>query len=1164
MKNHTTLARRAGALTVLGALGASILTSLPAAAEGEAAAPDLFITEYVEGSSYNKALEIYNPTGAAVDLSDYTLELYANDRIQSQGPTTTARLEGTLGAGETFVVAHAQAGADLLPLADMTSAVTNFNGDDRLLLKNGVEVIDSFGQVDVRPSGTPWAEQTFVRNADICAGDANPDDAFDVAVEWTAYGQNTFEHLGSHDTTCGGAQGGGTFAPDLFFSEYVEGSSYNKALEIYNGTGREVDLSGYSIELYANDRIQSQGPNNTTRLSGSLAAGETFVVVHGSAGADLAPLGDMTGTVTNFNGDDRLLLKNGTEVIDSFGQVDVRPSGTPWAEQTFVRNADICAGDANPDDAFDVAVEWTAYGQNTFEHLRAHDTTCGTTAVDVAPTVTSIVPEDGALEVATSVAPVVTFSEPVVAADGAFSLACDDAPVAVDVAGAEDVYTLTPRAELPQAAACVLTVDAASITDVDGSVAHAMEADVASAFTVTEGVLPIGKVQGETDISPYVGYTVTVEGVVVGDYQGDSLRGIYVQSRDGDHDGNPLTSEGIFVYNPAGPAVALGDLVSVTGVVSEYYGQTQIGSAAVQILSSGHEVTPAQVTLPFASSDAAEALEGMLVEFRQELFVTEIYQLGQYGQVTLSSGDRLQQPTAVYAPGSAEAIALQAANDLNQIIVEDAFTGTNPVPVTLGRGGEPLTAENTLRGGDTVTGMTGVMTYGYSEYRVRPVALDGATPDFQPTNERPTAVPEVGGDVKVASFNVLNYFPTVDTGSGGWICGANQNMECRGADSALELERQESKLVEALVALEADVIGIMEIENTPGVEPLAHLAAMMNDRLGVATWTYVDTGVVGTDAIRVGVLYDAAVVSEAGDHAILDSSVDERFDSSRNRPAVAQSFVETASGETFTVVTNHWKSKGCSGATGPDADQGDGAGCWNANRTAAAEAMIDWLATYPTGVEDDDVLVIGDLNSYAMEAPIQALRDAGYAELGGGYSYVFDGQWGSLDYIFASASMVEQVTGAEHFHINADEPSALDYNIWVDNDYQIDALFAADMYRTSDHDPLLVGLSLGDPLEVVADVTPLGTGMFRAVVTIENVTDEDVADWSVSWTLSGDAQVRTVSRVVWSQEGDMVAVSGRGAALVLSPGEALKLTVVGAREPGAAVEVGDVTVVAAS
>jgi predicted extracellular nuclease len=600
---------------------------------------------------------------------------------------------------------------------------------------------------------------------------------------------------------------------------------------------------------------------------------------------------------------------------------------------------------------------------------------------------------------------------------------------------------------------------------------------------VSEGFEFIHTIQGSGDASECVGDTVTIEGVVVGDYEGSSpaLRGFYVQEEDQDADSDPATSEGIFVFHGNEDLVAVGDLVQVTGEVAEFQGQTQLGFPdSLVVAGSGFSVTPTEISLPVTSADAFEAVEGMLVAAPQTLYVTEFFQLGRFGQVVVSSGDRLDQPTTVVEPG-ADANALQATNDLNRLIIDDGENGQNPDPIVFGRNGDELTASNTLRGGDTATGTVGVMTYTWAgnsasgnAYRLRPVnALNGFI-EFEATNPRPAAAPEVGGSVQVASFNVLNYFLTTD--DLGNICGPGQNEDCRGADDAEEFERQRDKLLTAMTQIDAAVVGLIEMENTPGVSPEADIAAGLNDLLGDGTYAAIDAaaeggGVVGADAIRVGMVYQPGLVTPLGDPALLDFSLDS-LGEDRSRTAVAQSFVENATGEVFTAVVNHLKSKSgseiddgggiCeSNPAYPDCDQGDGQGFFNATRTAHAQELADWLATDPTGSGDSDVLIIGDLNSYAQEDPIDALKAAGYVDLvEGEYTYVFDGQWGYLDYALASSSLMTAVTGAAPYHINADEPSVLDYNTNFKTDNHIEILYAPDEFRTSDHDPVLVGLAM--------------------------------------------------------------------------------------------------------
>lgn len=610
-----------------------------------------------------------------------------------------------------------------------------------------------------------------------------------------------------------------------------------------------------------------------------------------------------------------------------------------------------------------------------------------------------------------------------------------------------------------------LTDDAAYWVRVTNEAGHADSRT--AAVTVTEACVDpvddVGQVQGSGAATPLSGQVVTVRGVVVGDYEGPSpaLRGFYVQDAG---DGDPATSDGVFVFDGGDDAVALGDLVEVRGTAEEYQGQTQISRFPTISECSTGTFAPTDVTLPVASPTALERYEGMLLRFPQTLSVTEHFQLGRSGEVTVSSGGRLPQPTAVAAPG-APAQAVQAQNDLNRLRIDDGTNAQNPDPIVFGRGGRPLTAQNTLRGGDTVTGATGVLTYtwgGYSSspnaYRLRPINALGGRAVFEAANPRPAGPPEVGGQITVASANLLNFFNTFGNSCTGGPGGAQ--MECRGADDQTELDRQVAKTVAALSSTKASVIGYMEMENDGyGSDSAVRLLLdRLNERDGAGTWDVVEAAPTGTDAIRVGLLYRPARVQPVG--APASDTGSDLWD----RIPVAQTFRVRGTGQVFTVVVNHLKSKGSCPSSGPDADQHDGAGCWNALRTAQAQRLADWVATDPTGSGDSDYLLVGDFNSYDEEEPVKTLEAAGFTDLvqhfhgNDAYSYAFDGQWGYLDYAFASSSLVDQVTGAADYHINADEPSVLDYNTDFKSPAQQQTLYAPDRFRVSDHDPVLVGL----------------------------------------------------------------------------------------------------------
>lgn len=552
----------------------------------------------------------------------------------------------------------------------------------------------------------------------------------------------------------------------------------------------------------------------------------------------------------------------------------------------------------------------------------------------------------------------------------------------------------------------------------------------------------ISTIQGAGLTSALTGSAVTIRGKVVGDYQGTTeLKGFFVQDAG---DGDPATSDGMFISSTL--AVNLGDAVQLSGVVAEYFTRTQISTvSSLTVCGVAPTITPAIITLPVAAATDLEKYEGMLVTFNQTLIVNDTYTLGRYGELALAP-ERLWQPTNVTTPGSA-ALALQAQNNLKRILLDDGSTVQNTDPIKYP--GTGLTAANTVRVGDTINGLTGVLDYAYSLYRIQPV---GAV-NFTASNPRSATPAAVGGTLRAASANVLNYFngPTFPTS--------------RGASTSAEFTRQRAKIINGLLALNADVIGLMEMEND-GFGSTSAIQDLVNGLNAAApsgtTYAFINPGVaqVGTDEITVGILYRIQTVQPVGAAAIKTTGA---F-ASLNRPPMAQTFQFLSTGGKFTLVVNHFKSKG-SACTG-DPDTGDGQGNCNLTRVAAANDLTSWLATDPTASGDADYLIVGDLNSYAQEDPITAIKNAGYTNLIesyhglSAYSYVFSGQSGYLDHALASASLAAQVTGALEWHINADEPIALDYNVEFKSAGQVTSLYSPEPYRASDHDPVLIGMTL--------------------------------------------------------------------------------------------------------
>lgn len=570
----------------------------------------------------------------------------------------------------------------------------------------------------------------------------------------------------------------------------------------------------------------------------------------------------------------------------------------------------------------------------------------------------------------------------------------------------------------------------------------------------------IPDIQGAGATSPLVGQTVTTTGVVTL----VTNNGFFMQDPVGDDDIS--TSDGIYVFSNAAPnaaVVAVGHLVQVTATVTEYAvgtgaeavarPVTELTSPSVSLVSTGHSITPTAIYLPEATDGELERYEGMLVSIQTPLTASQNFFQGRYGQVTLGAEGRLEKPTNLHPAGSAEAQALADANARRRILLDDGSTLQNPNPTPY------FAADNTLRAGDTLAaGLTGVIDYGLatnltdgiSDYKIHPTQAVA----FARTNPRPVAPSAVGGNIRVGSFNVLNYFTTLDaTGSAGCYPSFTRS-DCRGADSAAEFQRQRNKIIPAILGLNADVVGLMEIENN-GNTALQDLVNGLNAVAGAGTYAALPlpTGGTGTDAIRVAMVYKPGRVSRVG-NAISDTN------SIHNRPPLAQTFA-AANGERFSVVVNHFKSKGsCPTGTGADADQGDGQGCWNALRTQQAQALGQFIRNTLQPV-DPDVVIVGDLNAYGKEDPILELASQGFADQIArfnphGYSYVFDGEAGYLDHALASASLVPQVTGADHWRINADEPSVIDYN----TEFKTPDYYTSTVYRSSDHDPVLLGLAL--------------------------------------------------------------------------------------------------------
>ncbi len=943
------------------------------------------------------------------------------------------------------------------------------------------------------------------------------------------------------------------------------GATYkNDFIELFNLGSTSVNLSGWSVQYASSTGTTWQVTNLSAVM---LQPGQYYLVqeAQGSGGTVNLPTPDATGIIPMSASAGKVALVNNTTALTgscpTVGVVDFVGFGTancyegsgptpaPSNTTAVLRASGGCKDtDVNSADF----TSSTPTPRNTASAINV----CS--VAETAPQVTSTSPTNGASGVPVNQDLSVTFSEPVNLTSAWFSLSCSlsgtwDTSNST-ISGGAAIYTINPNADLSDGDSCTLTIFANQVSDQDtNDPPDTMTADVLVNFSVQDvcslSYTPVYQIQG-SGLSAAITSSVTTQGIVVGDYEGASpaLQGFYLQDLTGD--GNLATSDGIFIFeSDNGNRVNLGDVVRVTGTVSEYFEQTQVGASTVHLCSSGNSIAPVEVTFPLPGSTYLEQYEGMLVRLPQTMYVTEHFQLGRFGQVVVSSGARLQQPTNVALPG-APALAIQGANDLNRLIIDDALNNQNPDPILFGRGGIPLSASNTLRGGDSVTGVVGVMTYTWSgnsasgnAYRLRPInALGGGSPDFQAINSRPATAPALQGSLRVAGMNLLNYFNTF--GSGACTNGVGgSTTDCRGADTLAEFDRQWPKTVAAITGTQADIIGVVEIEND-GYGPtsaIADLVNKLNNATAPGTYAFIDVdasasqvNALGSDAIKVGLIYKPARVNPVGITAALNTTafVNGGDSAARNRPALAQAFEEITTGQRFVLAVNHFKSKG-SACDIPDA--GDGQGECNLVRINAANQLTAWLATDPTGSGDPDVLIIGDLNSYAKEDPILAIQGAGYTNLieayGGlnAYSYVFDGQWGYLDHALSNTSLAGQVSAVNEWHINADEPSVLDYNLEFKSPGQQTSLYASDQYRMSDHDSVLIDLELNSAPSNVDAGGPYLVAEGSSVIVTATGSDPDGDSLTYAWDLDDNGSFETPGQSVTFSAGTL---DGPGSVLI--------------------------------
>ncbi|BCU77222.1 hypothetical protein llg_19370 [Luteolibacter sp. LG18] len=851
-------------------------------------------------------------------------------------------------------------------------------------------------------------------------------------------GANALFNVGTGSSNSGAVYSFGSAAGDRALGTLLSGAVESTiGVVLVNNTG--ATITSFDIAYTGEQWRQGGSSGNFDKLKFEYAVGGTSVV---SGTFVPATALDFTGPIATATG----------------GALDGNAAANRAAVSGTITGLNWAAGQT-------LVIRWT--------DLNISGSDCGLAVDDfsftagtgpVTPAVASTVPATGATAVSISSPLTVTFNTAVTVSNGGFTLTgSTSGTLAATVSGGPTTFTLTPASSLPYSETITLGVLATAVADQSTGTLHPA-ADATVSFTTENApgaATPIHTVQGNGAASPLVGQPVVVAGIVTGFYLNSdgSRAGFYVQAADADADADPNTSEGVYVYANGSSAVttvlgtlAIGDTISVSGTVREFSTLTELDTlTALSKTGTAPLPTAAAVTLPFASATALEKLEGMRVTLPQTLSVTNNYYLGRYGEFDVSSGGVLQQPTNVVAPG-APALAKQAANNLNLLTVDDGSAKEDPdtTPYLFG-GGTPV--QNTLRTGDTVAGLTGVITYlSATSYLLEPTVV----PVFTRANPR-LGPPSVGGSLKIVGANVLNFF-NGDGAGGGFPTS-------RGATTAAELVRQRKHIVASLLQINADIYGLTEMEND-GFGSASAVQDMVNALNAAApsgtVYAFSNPGVspIGTDEITCAFIYKTNTVAPVGAAVVNTAAI-------FNRPPLAQTFRQISTGEKLTVCVNHFKSKGSPPTSGVDTDQGDGQSAWNNRRTQQATTLASWLATNPTGDADPDILIVGDLNAYAKEDPITALKNAGYTnqierfEGEGGYSYQFDAQFGHLDHALASPGLHTQITGAQSWHNNADEPVFLDYNTEYKSAFAQTVNDGDTPWRASDHDPVVIGVSLG-------------------------------------------------------------------------------------------------------
>ncbi|SDD92502.1 ExeM/NucH family extracellular endonuclease [Nocardioides lianchengensis] len=954
--------------------------------------------------------------------------------------------------------------------------------------------------------------------------------------------------------------GGGGFAPS---GEFPASAYTHDFIELYNPTSATVDLSTWAVFYGSATRNTGANLSNKTNLTGSIAPGGRFLIRQAGNAANGAalPTPDVTGELNLGTASGLVVLSN--------QQGALAPTTGNIAATSGVVDS-LGYGTAN---TFEGAQLGTVLSGTTSGQRAANGADTDSNAADfvvAAPTPTAA-GTAGPLDAASPGAKSATAGLPV----AGFTLAASGgtAPYAWSATGTPPGVTVAPDGSVSGTPTESGTFEVtATVTD---SASTPATDSVTFTYTVAEtpAVRPVAEIQGTGPESPLKDQAVRTRGVVTAVYETGGFNGFNIQTPGPDT--TPGASDGVFVYGGSGGFAsypAIGDSVEVIGTAAEYTSAAGGVTASLTQISGGSwsPVSPSLGTVTplatpwFTTAAEREAHEGELVDPSDAAYtVTNSYASWQFGEIGLATGTGpLVQPTEVedFQTGAWEALRDQNAARL--VTLDDGksqnFGGTaSGTPSSWIDASHPVRAgaAATLKGSFVVDHRNGL-------YKLQPTSpVEGLGTDvaeFANTRTQNAAPADVGGDIRIATFNVLNYFPTTGqayvAAGGGNVCtyfndragtpiGSNQcgNPSAssgngpRGAATQVSFERQQAKIVAAINKLTASVVSLEELENSVKFgkdrdDAIAKLVTALNADAGAGTWSYVPSPEaadlplpVQEDVIRTGFIYKSADVTPVGASLVLKD--EENFDNAREPLAQAFKKAGAQDSEAFGVIVNHFKSKGDSTppATGDNANGVQGA--FNGDRVRQAGALLTFADAFRSARGIEALFLAGDFNSYSKEDPVQVIEAGGYAQVEsdteGEETYFFNGLAGSLDHVYANEAAQALVTGADIWNINSPESVAFQYGRF---NYNVTQFFAPDQFGASDHDPEIVGLDLtADPLPAGLAVSNV-SGTYGKRVAVKVTVDP---------AATGTVQVKAGTRVLGS-----AAVSG-GTATVVLPARSL-------------------------